>query len=180
MTATLAKRLRARAICLPCTHTQHGVFSKPFNIGAAKQRAADWEPSLNFDGLETDSKRDNDDDNTAHMVTYSPFNPGATSTLLLSSALPVSSSLHHAVEVQQTEPVGSGEKVRPWPYSLPKCLQPQAGTTFDLTNGDGDAAVGKLEVGVLETMLYGVPEPGEVGGRSVGCGLREDDGKAGC
>lgn len=114
------------------------------------------------------------------MVTYSPFNPGATSTFLLSSALPVSSSLHHAIEVQQKEPVGSGGKAKPWPYSLPKCLQPQAGTTFDLTFGGGDAVVGNIEVGVLQKLLYGIPEPGEVGRRSVGYELREHDEKAGC
>lgn len=179
-TATLAKRLRARTIFLPCARTQYAAFSKPFNIDAAKQRAADWEPSLHFDGLKIDYNRDKDDDYIAHMVTYSPFNPGATSTFLLSSALPVSSSLHHAIEVQQKEPVGSGGKAKPWPYSLPKCLQPQAGTTFDLTFGGGDAVVGNIEVGVLQKLLYGISEPGEVGRRSVGWELQEDDGKAGC
>jgi hypothetical protein len=189
----LAKRLRARIISLPITLASHTVFSKSLDITAAKQRAADWEPSVDFKDLNMKSKSQDNDDNEqeiVYMATYSAFDPGATHPLLLQSALPLSvtdlagsastastaraasdvqppsttSSLHHAIEIQQADPTPTPvqEKVKPWPYSLPKALQPKVGTTFDMMCGDGlaDGQVGRVKLGVLQKMLYGVPEPG--------------------
>lgn len=201
ITSTLAKRLHAHSISLPIASTQRAVFSNALDVDAAKQRAADWEPSVKFEGLNTKSKTRDDDDNEqeiAYMATYSVFDPGATHPLLLSSAFPISvsdlagnasvisiqdfeiktrrntviansplqtpstaSSLHHALEVQQAAPALTLEKFKPWPYSLPKPLQPKAGTTYDLMYGDGlgDGYVAKVKLGLLQKVLYGVPEP---------------------
>lgn len=81
-------------------------------------------------------------------------------------ASPTASSLHHAIEVQQAASAASTpEKFKPWSYSLPKPLQPKAGTTFDLVYGDGvgvgDEQVAKVKLGLLQKVLYGVPEPGK-------------------
>jgi hypothetical protein len=48
---------------------------------------------------------------------------------------------------------------KPWPYSLPSFLRPQPGTTFDMLNGDMVQTRGIECVGVLQAVLYGVPEP---------------------
>ncbi|KAH6620316.1 hypothetical protein C7974DRAFT_399445 [Boeremia exigua] len=49
------------------------------------------------------------------------------------------------------------ERVRPWPYSLPKWLRPRKGTTYAQVHGDGGEGQGS--VGVLQKVLYGVPDP---------------------
>jgi hypothetical protein len=175
----------------------------------------DWEPTFPLADLKTNSKRDDDDgDNDAEitqMITYSAFGPGESHPLLLSSALPIpvsslsgntptTSTLHHAIEAQQTAPVAptapASEKFKPWPYSLPKTLQPKVGTTYDLVYGDGfgEEQVGKVKVGLLQKVLYGDPKPGKEEGRGedehegreeglLGMILHwaeEEDGKAGC
>ncbi|KAJ4345983.1 hypothetical protein N0V95_005806 [Ascochyta clinopodiicola] len=217
-TIPLLKRLRAHTISLPVTRTQHAVFSNPLNIDAWKQRAADWEPALPLARLKTASKyKDGDDDGTvAYMATFSAFDPGATHPLLLSCALPMSlagsadanqrssveaslelqtssttSSLYHATEVRQSGPETATEEFKPWPYSLPRVLRPQVGTTYGLTYGDG-GRVEDVEVGVLQKVFYGAPEPDRVLGQNEGVldgiwrkvlyGMREgeEEGKAGC
>ncbi|KAF2625839.1 hypothetical protein BU25DRAFT_104663 [Macroventuria anomochaeta] len=243
VTSTLAKRFSARTIPLPVISTQYAVFSKPIDVDAIKQRATDWEPTIDFTDLKMRSTDQGCDDNNepglAHMVTYSTSDPGASSPLLLSSALPISvsslagnaattstpdhherarhntaiaglelrteltiSTLHHAIEVQQTTPAPTvdGTKFKPWPYSLPKPLQPKGGTTYDLMYGEGvgvgDGQVGKMRIGVLQKVLYGVPGSGEKEGdgeeghegkgkgkglwEKIVCGVQEGDGKAGC
>jgi hypothetical protein len=203
----LAKRLRARSMSLPIQSAQTAVSSKQLNVEAAKQRAADWEPTMNFNDLKprkSDNDEDDNDTELAYMCTCSAFDPGATHPLLLSSSLPISvsslvgghasttstpdpevethrntvvanprvqtppttSSLHHDIGVQQAAAaVPTPEKFKPWPYSLPKLLQPKAGTTYDLMYGDGvdvgDVQVAKAKLGVLQKVLYGVLEPGK-------------------
>ncbi|KZM19590.1 uncharacterized protein EKO05_0004195 [Ascochyta rabiei] len=216
---TLSRRLHARAISLSVIPTQHAVFSKSLNIDALKQRAADWEPMLSLARLKTASKC-NDGTDVAHMGMYSTFDPGATHPLLLSSALPMSlagsmsmdrrssvrvslkfqtiliaSSLHHNTEVQQSVPVPAVGNLKPWPYSLPRVLRPQVGTTYDLTYGDsaGGGRAGDVMVGVLQKVLYGIPEPDGVGEQNEDAanslwqkvlhGAQEEggeEGKAGC
>ena len=179
MTSTLAKRLRTHSISLPIKSSQHTLFSKSFNVEVAKLRTAEWEPTLPLADLKTNSQRDDDGDNgaeVAQMITYSAFDPGASHPLLLSSALltsisspsvntPTISTLHFATEVQQTVlvvPVApASEMFKPWPYFLPKMLQPKVGTTYDLMygHGVGAAQVGKVKVGLLQKVLYGDPKP---------------------
>jgi hypothetical protein len=51
---------------------------------------------------------------------------------------------------------------KPWPYSLPSWLQPKAGTTFSLMNdstGPNSTATKSTRTGVLQALLYGVPDP---------------------
>ncbi|KAF9699174.1 hypothetical protein EKO04_003074 [Ascochyta lentis] len=205
LTTTFSKRLRAHTVTLPITPTQSTVFSKRLNIAAIKKRAADWEPTLPLAHLKSTSESNDDDDNgaVAHMVTYSAFDPGATHPLLLSSALPVwrsslagtVSTSRQAVETQLDAPVPAVGKLKPWPYSLPRMLQPRVGTTYGLSYGDGvGGKVGDVKVGVLQRVLYGVPEPDVVVGRNQGGerGLwrkmvhgvqaweEEKEGKAGC
>ena len=203
MTITLAKRLRAHAVSLLITPTQHAVFSNLLNVDAMKQRTADWEPTLPLSRSKTDFEpKDGDENgmNVAQMVTYSAFDPGATHPLLLSSALPISVSslaedtsttstlgrdvktgrsnaaampptrttsttattLHRAIEDQQTASVAHGEKFKPWSYSLPNSLQPKTGTTYDRAYGDGNGVVDKVKVKILQQVLYDIPEPDEV------------------
>jgi hypothetical protein len=79
-------------------------------------------------------------------------------------AQPTTSSLHHAIEVQQAAPAApTPEKFKPWPYSHPKPLQLKVGTTFDLMYGDdvgvGDGQVAKGKLGGLQKVFCGMPEP---------------------
>ena len=144
----LTKSLRACSNSLPNICTQATVFSKQLNVEAAKQRAAHWEPTVDFTDLKprkSDNDEDDNDTELAYMCTYPAFGPGATHPLLLSSSLPISvsslvgghassdsttcapaasevqaptttSSLHHAIEVQQAAPAApTPEKFKPWP-----------------------------------------------------------------
>lgn len=86
-------------------------------------------------------------------------------TILRNSS--ITSTLHHSIEIQQAIPAASTlETVKPWPYLLPKPLQPKVGTTYNMMYGDGardgngDGKVAKVKLGVLQKVLYGVAEPG--------------------
>lgn len=122
---------------------------------------------------------------TASAVILEVQNPSTTS------------SLQYAVEVQQATPVAPAAPVatfKPWPYSLPKALQPKVGTTYDMVYGDGDGVAKNVKVGLLQKVLYGDPEPGvkvdadEKGNEGRKKGLlgeilqhvQEEVGKAGC
>jgi hypothetical protein len=50
-------------------------------------------------------------------------------------------------------------KTKPWTYRLPKVLQPRAGTTFAQKYKMGAQDEGKRHVGIVQAILYGVPEP---------------------
>lgn len=45
---------------------------------------------------------------------------------------------------------------KPWLYRLPQALQPKFGTTYAETYG---GVKGKGKVGILQAVLYGLPEP---------------------
>jgi len=84
----------------------------------------------------------------------------------MSSALPVSLALpEHNGSVISTQQLnreaGIALVVKPWPYSLPKVLQPKPGTTYDSIYGDqgGAKPTEKVRVGWLQKVLYGNPEP---------------------
>jgi hypothetical protein len=46
-----------------------------------------------------------------------------------------------------------------WPYSLPKALRPKAGTTFAMMHGSALKTQTQQRIGVLQAILYGVPNP---------------------
>jgi len=84
----------------------------------------------------------------------------------MSSALPVSLALpEHNGSVISTQQLnreaGIALVVKPWPYSLPKVLQPKPGTTYDSIYGDqgGAKPTEKVRAGWLQKVLYGDPEP---------------------
>ena len=84
----------------------------------------------------------------------------------MSSALPMSFALpeHNGsvISTQQlSREVGIALVVKPWPYSLPKVLQPKPGTTYDSIYGDqgGAKPTEKVRAGWLQKVLYGDPEP---------------------
>ena len=84
----------------------------------------------------------------------------------MSSALPVSLALpEHNGSVISTQQLnreaGIALVVKPWPYSLPKVLQPKPGTTYDSIYGNqgGAKPTEKVRVGWLQKVLYGDPEP---------------------
>lgn len=187
----ITKRPRAHTASLPITPSKHGAISKTLNIDAVKQKAAQWEPTVDLKDLILENKDGNGNNETRllHMTTFSAFDPSASHPLLLSTSLPMSlSSLSHAGtlhdtisapaqvqnppttsnlryshEVQQAGPVCSTTKFTPWPYSLPKALRPKVGTTYDLMYGDGcgEGPVARVKLSMLQKVLYGVPGPGE-------------------
>lgn len=70
----LAKRIRARSISLPIAPASTATFSTQLDIEAARQRAVDWEPTLNFTDLRPrETNEDGEANNTelAHTCTYS-------------------------------------------------------------------------------------------------------------
>lgn len=184
------KGLRAFTVSSPITPSRQTVFLKGITIAALKQRTVHWEPTINLRGLTLNepNSKGNKEENLFHMVTFSTFDPGASHPLLLSNALPMpipsltaiepqqsklvapaavqspstTSASHHTIEIQQFQPVCNTPKFRPWPYSLPKALQPRTGTTYDLMYGDGfgGGPVGSVKLSMLQRVLYGVPEPG--------------------
>jgi hypothetical protein len=99
------------------------------------------------------------------MTTFSAFDPGMIRPL---SAIASSS---HPSQRKREMPVNAVIKqeekalikpIKPWLYKLPKFLQPRAGTTYAMIHGSGASAQEPGRVGVLQAILYGVPEPGEV------------------
>lgn len=54
------------------------------------------------------------------------------------------------------------EPMKPWSYRLPSFLRPQPGTTYDLKfSSPSSQATAPKRVGILQAVLYGVPNPGE-------------------
>jgi hypothetical protein len=106
------------------------------------------------------------------MTTYSAFEPGMMRPPLLSGfavdvhawktqLTPVPAQFVAMVNVKTNEPL-LVTACKPWPYSLPSFLRPQPGTTFDMLHGDMLQTRGIERVGVLQAVLYGVPEPEKV------------------
>lgn len=183
---TIIKHLRTRTIPLSTTHT------RPLSIAAAKARVKDWNPPLLLDDLKPNKPHPNNDHSIAHTRTYSAFDPCAAHPFLLSSTLPLPLKLlqtpptpstpHHTINAPRPSPAKLNIESRPWPYSLPRFLRPKAGTTFDLMYGGGVAREGRGRVGVMQAVLYGVPDPdgeSEVGDCEGRGGVGEG-GKAGC
>jgi hypothetical protein len=99
------------------------------------------------------------------MTTFSAFDPGMTRPLdaiVSSTQPPQRKSEMPANAVVKQEEKALVQPTKPWPYMLPAFLQPRAGTTYAMIHGSGASAQEPGRVGVLQAVLYGVPEPGEV------------------
>ncbi|OAL05970.1 hypothetical protein IQ06DRAFT_73892 [Phaeosphaeriaceae sp. SRC1lsM3a] len=163
--------LRARSISMPIQRLRP-LF---LDISAAKARVQQWEPSLQFPPRPHDPESQNaapEDQYGPWFNTYTAFDPGCARPFLISGFtlglkdLPSSALVTKAiVKSDQNKAIKELIKIRkPWPYSLPKALQPQVGTTFAAVYGGGlETAVQSKRVGILQAILYGIPEP-EKGG----------------
>ncbi|EAT91740.1 hypothetical protein HBH56_010450 [Parastagonospora nodorum] len=175
--------------------------SFPADISAAKSRVAQWEPNLSLPQFPHGNIVQDEDDGPHWMTTYSAFDPGMMRPLLLSGisldverinlsvfAVPKSPALatytpHMAytfAKPSHTQPVVN-MSTKPWPYSLPDFLHPKPGTTFGMMHGSGLVALEKAgNVGFLQAVLFGVPDPdndGEKAGDVVEVQDREVGGK---
>jgi hypothetical protein len=103
------------------------------------------------------------------MLTFGAFDPCASRPLLMSglSLNPQDwqDSHSHDTYPEATKPTVQPARVatppkpfKPWPYSLPKFLQPQPGTTYQLMY-DSAAKEKPGRIGVLQALFYGVPNP---------------------
>jgi hypothetical protein len=148
------------------------------NVDAAKAQVKNWEPALQIPSNPPQNESREAEDAVPHMITYSTFDPGMTRPLLMSSVIlgvidtnqgasPPASSM---ATTQSKATVKAGKRqdlitalakpYKPWPYSLPEFLQPKAGTTYAMMHGRGSSAADSQHIGVLQAVLYGVPEPG--------------------
>jgi hypothetical protein len=60
---------------------------------------------------------------------------------------------------RNTKPMPFTAPAIQWPYSLPKAMQPKAGTTFAIMHGSALKTQTQQHIGVLQAMLYGVTDP---------------------
>jgi hypothetical protein len=60
---------------------------------------------------------------------------------------------------RNTKPTPFTAPARQWPYSLPKAIQPKAGTTFAMMHGSALGTQTQQHIGLLQAILYGVPNP---------------------
>ncbi|CAI9626311.1 unnamed protein product [Alternaria burnsii] len=102
------------------------------------------------------------------MTTYSPFDPCSFRPILLPVQTSVVIHMPTALLGFKTSETENGVKAvketkkveaifKPWPYFLPSFLQPKDGTTFALV--DGSSTTHTKHTGVLQAILYGVPDP---------------------
>jgi hypothetical protein len=99
------------------------------------------------------------------MTTFSAFDPGMIRPLdaiVSSTQPPQRKSEMPANAVVKQEEKAQVQPTKPWPYMLPTFLQPRSGTTYAMIHGSAASAQEPGRVGVLQAVLYGVPEPGEV------------------
>ncbi|KAF2132283.1 hypothetical protein P153DRAFT_394441 [Dothidotthia symphoricarpi CBS 119687] len=161
-------RLRARPLL---------AITKPFvvDVGAAKSRTPTWEPTLHLDSLcQDDSPPDNSDETDFQpemwMSTFSAFDPGAMRPLLTSGlSMPGGMAIFGSRVERGSTAGGMGVEATPtvkeqadsWIDRLPRFLQPQVGTTYEMVRSgreESERGVGR-RVGLLQQVLYGVPEP---------------------
>jgi hypothetical protein len=112
------------------------------------------------------------DDEISWTTIYSAFGPGFTRPVPLESRPPIalpslSSKITDKIqEIEELKGYAVETKMikvkadhKPRPYSLPKTLQPKAGTTFSIVNGASTTTTPQSKhVGVLKAILYGVSE----------------------
>tara|TARA_R110002003_G_scaffold1184_11_gene22657 strand:- start:10330 stop:11277 length:948 start_codon:yes stop_codon:yes gene_type:complete len=99
------------------------------------------------------------------MTTFSAFDPGMTRPLdaiVSSTQPPQRKSEMPANAVVKQEEKALVQPTKPCPYMLPTFLQPRSGTTYAMMHGSAASVQEPGRVGVLQAVLYGVPEPGEV------------------
>ncbi|KAF2254438.1 hypothetical protein BU26DRAFT_559125 [Trematosphaeria pertusa] len=162
------------------------------NFDTTRARTAAWEPSPPLLPLYTSTRPpQTQQHNDADTAPRSPWDPCATRPLLMSGVLSspamtlrtsailgemdvhVAESPARSREPALSRPADSMAAIaqkpsvvvhtpQPWPYRLPKFLQPKPGTTYHAMYGkvgaedkDADAE----PVGVLQAVLYGIPEP---------------------
>jgi hypothetical protein len=128
------------------------------NIAALKAHTTTWEPTPIFSYTPRHPQPQEDDDGEIEdhvpwITTYSAFDPDMMRPLLMSSlALP---HLHHTPSNTKATKAAPAD-TKPWPYRLLWALQPKAETTYpEKYRG----AKGKGEVGILQAVLYDLPEP---------------------
>jgi hypothetical protein len=159
---TVSLRARNSLLLTISTRTQHS-FS--LNIEAAKAQAAHWEPALKFPSNPHRHDTQDIEDNAFWVAMHSAVHPGTMCPLLISGfALNVKNGFPNTsktiTETTKTKQYTAPEK--PWPYSLPKSLQPQAGTTFEMIHGSILPTRTQQHVGILQAVLYGLPDPDKV------------------
>jgi hypothetical protein len=160
---SIAGRLRARTISAPIARPL------PLNFEAPKSQAPRCEPALPLpEHTPQERSTHHQHDPVPQMLTFSTFDPCASRPLLMSGLSLGPENWHREQSNDNTSPsetervVRERKSVKPWPYSLPKFLQPQPGTTYQLMY-DHSASGATRRVGVLQALLYGVPDPGHAG-----------------
>ncbi|KAH7406040.1 hypothetical protein DE146DRAFT_650574 [Phaeosphaeria sp. MPI-PUGE-AT-0046c] len=144
------------------------------NVPAAKARVHQWEPSLRLPSRPSPEAQDTalEDQYGPWFNTYTAFDPGCARPFFISGfeldikdlnyMVPVHTPITKAFIKPGTEKKSAAHiKVRkPWPYSLPKALQPQVGTSFAAVYGAGlENAVQRKRVSILQEIMYGIPGP---------------------
>ena len=161
-TTSTAARLRARTIYAPTARPL------PLLTEPSKAQGTYREPELplsDHDHVVTSQDRHNA---LPHMVTFSAFNPYASRPLLMSGLSLTaqdwsSSDTYPEVVLQDRKPNfavqdAKPKPFKPWPYSLPKFMQPQPGTTYQLMY-DSATMDKPGRIGILQALFYGVPDP---------------------
>jgi hypothetical protein len=168
---SIASRLRARTIFAPTART----LPLPLNVEAARAQLAPTQPLP--DHTPVQPPQDRSTHPLPQMITFSAFDPCASRPLLMSGLSlgpdnwqPGPNSYPEqtkpVVREQRKPPTDVTRPVKPWPYSLPRFLQPQPGTTYQAMYDS--AARAPKRVGVWQALLYGVPDPNNGVGRGDG------------
>lgn len=144
------------------------------NISAAKSLTPQWEPALRFPSPPHDPEPATPEDQTGPWFnTYTAFDPSCARPFLISGLsigikdmqptelIPSPSTTRDVVKADMKPGIKkvAVQMPKPWPYRLPKALQPQVGTTFAAMYGGGEGEGKGGKVGGLQAVLYGVPEP---------------------
>lgn len=176
---TLAGHLRQAYSSFPRSNT--------LNTSVTRARLAHQEPALHPDShIPTSNVEKEEVNNMTWMTAFSPFNPGATRPLPLPWPLQSSVAINprHLPSYYPPSSLAASKGFRdaykalpnpktpahkPWPYTLPVFLQPKRGTTFHSATAASLAPASTsaplaplakaLRTGVLQALLYGVPEP---------------------
>ncbi|KAF2030295.1 hypothetical protein EK21DRAFT_112017 [Setomelanomma holmii] len=115
--------------------------------------------------------QESNDVGTMFMVTYIAFDPCVVRPLAEPYPHPPRPSPPSMQAVVKPDPHVKTviNPIKPWPYKLPKFLQPRAATTYAMkygTHKEAEMTVSE-RVGVLQAILYGVPEPDKAVAKQV-------------
>jgi hypothetical protein len=163
-------RIRAHATSSLPIHQIRRFFT--LDISAAKAAATHWDPALRLPTNSRHNDTPDAEDVKTHpwMTTYSAFDPG-----MIRPLLPI---VKQSGFIAKTKEI---KEMKPWPYSLPAFLRPKAGTTYVSTmHGGAKQSKVSRRVGVLQAVLYGIPEPDKVEAKKgvlykVAYGVKEDE-----